>query len=423
MSASTSTWSKTYGGSSNDRAFSLVKTQDGGYALLGTSMSYSIINGISVSLLVVTDEDGNMKWNQTYSGLGATYPDALVQTSDGGYALAGYTYTIDGAGSFTSWFAKTDNTGNLEWNRTYSELGNIIANIIQTSDGGYALIGYTTVNEDFVQAWLAKIDSEGNVQWKQTYGTSGDNEIYAIIQNGDGGYFLGGFTSQKGAGLEDFWLIETDSSGNIIWDQTYGGTGYDITGSFVQTNDGGFALFGYSNSSGNGSEDFMMVKTDSSGTMQWTKTYGGADIEEAFSGIQTADGEYIMTGVKATINGTGTGFLLKTNADGELLWNKTYANSGESVLYTIVQANDGGYAMAGYTSSSSEYLDFWLLKTDENGNIQTIDTSSSPTTSSSDISPSPTIPEFTGFFTVLLIGICTLIIAFSAKHKIPQDQK
>jgi hypothetical protein len=130
-----------------------------------------------------------------------------------------------------------------------------------------------------------------------------------------------------------------------------------------------------------------------------------------------------MTGVKATINGTGTGFLLKTNADGELLWNKTYANSGESVLYTIVQANDGGYAMAGYTSSSSEYLDFWLLKTDENGNIQTIDTSSSPTTSSSDISPSPTIPEFTGFFTILLIGICTLIIAFSAKHKIPQDQK
>jgi len=417
VNASSSTWSKTYGGEYNDRAFSLIKTQEGGYAIIGTSASFSS-TGLVNAYLVATDVDGNLIWNQTYAGLGATYPCGFIQTSDGGYAFAGYSYALDGTSDLNSWFAKTDSSGNLQWNKTYTEFGNLIGNLVQTADGGYALVGYRTISEDFIQAWMGKIDADGNIQWTQDYGTSGDNELYTILQTSDSSYFLGGYTSGAETGLEDFWLIKVDTSGNIIWNQTYGGSGYDMLSSFVQTSDGGFALFGYSNSSGNGSEDFMMVKADSSGTMQWTKTYGGTDIEEAFCGIQTIDGGYAMTGVIVTANGTANGFLIKTDENGNLLWNKTYTNSDENVLYTIIQANDGGYALTGYTNSSSTYQDFWLLKTDENG------TAPAPTVSPSStaVSPSPTIPEFSAIFVVALIGVCTTIIALATRKTITQKR-
>ena len=214
--------------------------------------------------------------------------------------------------------------------------------------------------------------------------------------------------------MEDFWLIKADASGNIIWNQTYGGSGYDMLGSFVQTTDGGFALFGYSNSSSTGSEDFMIVKADSSGSMQWLRTYGGTDIDEAFAGIQTTDGGYAITGVTVTLNGTGNAFLIKTDANGNMSWNQTYTSSDENVLYSIVQVNDGGYALAGYTNSSSTYQDFWLLKTDENGTVPSPTVSPSPTV----VSPSPTVPEFTGIFAVALIGVCTAIIALVTRRTI-----
>jgi hypothetical protein len=394
--ASTSTmWSKTYGGSASDRAFSLIKTQDGGYALIGTSFSFSS-NGFVNAMIVKTDSDGNLQWNQTYGGLGASYPCAFVQTTDGGYALVGYTYSLDGTSSLNSWFAKTDSAGKLQWNKTYSELGTLISNLVQTPDGGYAIVGYTTMSEEIIYAWLAKTDVDGNIQWKQNYGTTGGNEIFAIIQTSNGSYTLAGYTTSAGAGQEDFWLIRTDSSGTMQWNQTYGSANYDMLSSFVQTADDGYALFGYTTSSNTNSDDFMLVKTDPSGILQWTKTYGGTNIDEAFYGIQTTDNGYALTGVTATINGTGNAWIVKTDTQGNMQWNQTYGNSTENILYAIVQANDGGYVGAGYTNSTVNSQDFWLLKTDENG----------------------VVPEFSDLFAVPLFAICTIIVALILRKNI-----
>lgn len=390
---SSTAWSKTFDASSNDRGFSLIKTQEGGYAMLGTSMSHSITAGLVNALLIITDAEGNMLWNQTYNGMGAVYPCALIQTGDGGYVLAGYTYSLEGANPM-SWFAKTDAAGNLLWNKTYSELGNIIGNIIQTSDGGYALVGCTTISNDFVQAWLTKTDADGNIQWKQDYGTSGDNELYAIIPVANDGYILGGYTTSMGAGEEDFWLIGTNSHGNMLWNQTYGDLSHNILSTLVQTSDGGYALFGFS-SLDSANEDFMTVKTDASGVLEWVKTYGGLNIEEAFSGIQTTDGNYVTVGVTSTSTGIGNAWMVKTDADGNMLWNQTYGGENESVLYSIVQADDGGYVAVGYTNSSAT-LDFWMIKTDENG----------------------VIPEFSGIFVVALIVSCATIVAMALRKTI-----
>ncbi|NLE04725.1 MAG: hypothetical protein GX638_07995, partial [Crenarchaeota archaeon] len=174
-----SSWSKTYGGSSNERAFSLIKTQEGGYALMGTSLSYSS-SGYIVAYLVNVDANGNLVWNSTYEGLGVSYPCCMIQTSDGGYAFGGYSYISEISTSLTPWFARTDSLGVLLWNKTYSELGSFISNVIETPDHGYAIVGYSSLDENTVHAYLAKMDSEGNVEWIKTYGESGDNELYAI---------------------------------------------------------------------------------------------------------------------------------------------------------------------------------------------------------------------------------------------------
>lgn len=402
-----STWSKTYGGAFSDRGFSIVKTQEGGYALLGTSMSYSL-SGLVNALLIVTDANGNLLWNQTYAGLGAVYPDALIQTSDGGYALAGYTYNLDGTSASSPWLAKTDSAGNLQWNKTYSELGFLISNLVQTSDGGYALVGFTTIDQQLIQSWLAKTDAEGVIEWTQTYGSSGENELYAIIQTKDGGYTLGGYTTGAGAGQDDFWLIKTDSNGVILWNYTYGTSDRDTLGNFVQTSDDGYALFGYSNSSSTGTDDFMMVKTDASGVLEWTKIYEDSNTDEAFSGLQTSDGSYVIAGITAMDNGNVYGRVIKTDANGNLLWNKTYGDSNANILYNLVEDNDGGYVLTGFINTTASSEDFWLLKIDQNG-IASI---------SAEPSPSPTIPEFPGLLAVPLLAACMMIAALVFRRTI-----
>lgn len=395
VTASSSTmWSKTYGGLDNDRAFSIIQTADGGYAVVGTSLSYSTTGYVN-ALLLVTDVNGELLWNTTYSGLGATYPCAFIQTSDGGYALAGYSYDLGNAGSLYPWLAKTDNAGNLQWNRTYTDLGSLIFNLVQTVDGGYALVGYITHSEEVVSAWLAKTDAYGNVTWSQEYGTSGDNELYAVLQNSDEGYTLAGYTTSAGEGKEDFWLIQTDSAGNMRWSQTYGTPEYDMFNSLIRTADGGYALVGYSNASGV-SEDYLLIKTNSLGEIQWNQTYGDSTIDEAFSGIQTTDGGYALTGVTVTSDGRGNAWLVKTNSEGNMVWNQTYTGSADSVLYSIIQVNDNGYVLAGFTNSSSTSQDVWILKTDENG----------------------VIPEFSGSFVLLLLAICTIFVAIILKRTV-----
>jgi hypothetical protein len=367
----TSGWNKTYGGTSPDELYWVVQTGDGGYALAGYTMSFGA--GDRDFWLVKTDANGNMQWNKTYGGTSPDWAFSVVQTGDGGYALAGSTQSF-GTGGCDFWLVKTDANGNMQWNKTYGGTGYDYAqSVVKTGDGGYAIAGPTTSfgagNDDF---WLVKTDANGNMQWNKTYGGTGYDYAQSVVKTGDGGYAIAGPTTSFGAGNDDFWLVKTDANGNMQWNKTYGGTGDDWAVSLIQTGDGGYALAGYTSSFGAGWYDFWLVKTNSAGTMQWNKTYGGTNADYGRSVVQTGDGGYALAGYTYSFGaGNADDWLVKTDASGNQLWNTTYGGTSEDGAYWVVQTGDGGYALAGFTYSfGAGNRDAWLVKTESNGNMQ-----------------------------------------------------
>jgi hypothetical protein len=252
-------WDETYGGADDERAYSIIETIDGGYAIIGSTNSFT--TGHQNMWLVKADSAGKSQWSQSYGGTNQDVGVSLVQTSSGGYILGGWTDSF-GAGGYDFWLVKTDSSGNVLWNQTYGGENNDRAeSVVQTGDGGYAMVGRTSSFgvgiDDF---WLVKTDSSGNVLWNQTYGGAGIDWAQSVVQTGDGGYAMVGRTSSFGVGIDDFWLVKTDSSGNVLWNQTYGGAGIDWAQSVVQTGDGGYALGGWTDSFGAGGYDFWLVK-------------------------------------------------------------------------------------------------------------------------------------------------------------------
>lgn len=362
-------WSQTYGGSGDDEAYSVIQTSDGGYALAGFTNSSGA--GSYDFWLVKTNSSGAMQWSQTYGGAGDDEGCSVVQTSDSGYMLVGST-TSYGAGETDAWLVKTDSSGGVQWNQTYGARAEDVAySVVQTSDGGYALAGYTdSYGAGGYDFWLVKTNSSGGMMWNQTYGGAGDDEASNVIQTSDGGYALAGYTASLGAGIDDFWLVKTDSSGNMLWNRTYGGSGDDEASCVIQTSDGGYALAGATNSSGTGGYDFWLVKTDSSGQSQWNQTYGGTYDEAANSLVQTSDGGYALAGWTGSYGAGDVDYwLVKTDSSGSTQWSQTYGGAGDDESFSLVQTSDVGYALVGFTSSygAGDY-DAFLVKTDSSGN-------------------------------------------------------
>jgi hypothetical protein len=359
-------WSKTYGGPSDDDAYSLVQTSDGGYAIVGESHSYG--PGVHNSWLVRTDPNGEIMWNRTY-GEGDCEGYDIIQTSDGGYALSG-TKGFGGGQDF--WLVKTDSSGNMEWNRTYGkENPNWEASysLLQDSDGGYILAGGSgpydygsdSPNSDF---WLVRTDANGIMIWNRTIGGPSQDMARCVAQTADGGYVMAGHTWSFGLGGADAWLIKTNSNGAMLWNKTYGGSGLDFASYVIQTSDGGFAIAGHTDPSGSG-YDFWLVKADGLGNMQWDKTYGISHDDDARGMIQKSGGGYLLVGATGTLGITSSwdGWLVDTDASGNIVWNQTYGGNDEDWMYSVVRAGEDNYAIAGYESSSLGDPDFWLVKT------------------------------------------------------------
>ena len=254
------TWNKTFGGTKLDDAYSVQQTSDGGYILAGMTHSYGA--GENDFWLVKTDSAGNEQWNTTFGGIGVDAAHSVQQTSDGGYILAGMTYSYgyddDGIGG-NFWLVKTDSEGNKEWDRTFGgSSGDFAHSVQQTSDGGYILAGvtYSYGESGGCDFWLVKTDSEGNKEWDKTFGGSECDGARSVQQTSDGGYILAGGTHSYGAGSGDFWLVKTDSDGTKEWDKTFGGSEVDIAQSVQQTSDGGYILAGTAHSY----SDFWLIK-------------------------------------------------------------------------------------------------------------------------------------------------------------------
>jgi hypothetical protein len=337
-------------------ANSVVATSDGGYALTGYTESFGA--GSEDVWLVKTDAFGNMQWNRTYGETGEDMNElakSLIATSDGGFALLGSRVPNSRFPFYASesWLAKTDAYGNLEWNQTYTTG---VSALVATFDGGYAFAGADD---------LVKTDVLGNIQWEKTY--EGSNWLSLVVTS-DGGYGLAGYIYSNTSG-NDFWFAKTDALGNMQWNQTYGGPDNDIAFSLVATSDGGYAIAGLSYSFDAGKSDFWLVKTDAVGNMQWNKTYGGPGDDQATSLVATSDGGYAVVGIwNETYPFDVNVVLIKTDAFGNMLWNQTYGGASDEMAFSLVATSDGGYAIAGSTSSfGAGGGDFWLVKTDENG--------------------------------------------------------
>jgi len=357
-------WNRTYGGANYDNAQSMVQTGDGGYALAGVTGSFG--NG-SDCWLVKTDADGNVQWNKTCSVDASDEVNSLVQTGDGGYALAGWT----GSWPDTDMqLIKTDADGNVQWNKTFGGTSqDEIWSLVQTGDGGYALAGCTISfgYNQIADFWLVKTDADGNVQWNQTYGGAASDAARSLIQTNDGGYALAGFTYSFGY-HRNLLLVKTDQSGNEQWKYYGGEFGGNIctAWSVVQTNDNGYTVAGCS-----GNCDFLLVKTDGTGNMQWNKTYGGIGCEIAYSVVETSDGGFALAGYTESFGAGGKDFwLVKTDADGNMEWNQTFGGTEGDQSCSIVQTVDGSFVLAGYTASfGAGGSDFWLIKIRLNHNI------------------------------------------------------
>jgi len=259
------------------------------------------------------------------------------------------------------------------WVKLYGgALDDEAAAIVQSGDGGYVIAGSTySFGAGSADFWLIKVDSSGSMQWNQTYGGPESDVAVAMVQTSDGGYALAGETYSFGASDSDFWLVKVDSSGSIQWNRTYGEPTADGANSIIQTSDGGYALAGYSTDS-NASKDLWFVKTDSSGNMQWNHTYGGSRWDEAASVIQTSDGGYALAGTTNSLSDETyiphDCWLVKTDSDGNMEWNKTYDKDGGSDgANSLLQTSDGGYTLAGHTGGFIGQ-NVWIIKTDPDGN-------------------------------------------------------
>jgi len=319
------------------------------------------------------------EWTQTYGGPGDESVKA-VQTKDGGFVLAGYT-TSYGAGGMDAWLVKTDAHGEVEWTRTYGGLGDDSASaVIEMTDGSFVLAGSTNSSgaggKDF---WLVKTDVRGEVEWTRTYGSPKGEGTRVITQTADGGFALAGYTTSSGAGSMDAWLVKTDARGVMQWNQRYGDANAESNWavSVIETVDKGFVLaIGSSYSGGGGYPGTWLVKIDANGNEEWTRRFTSM-LLWFYAGIQTEDGGFAFVGSCGT---EGDSQLVKTDATGNEEWQRAYSGHDSPRHYiasAIIQTEDGGFALTGQTDTYralDAILDAWLVKTDATGRMEWIRT-------------------------------------------------
>lgn len=226
--------------------------------------------------------------------------------------------------------------------------------------------------KSFVFVFIILISHFSNgqeIKFEKVYGGNGYDYAYSVAQTYDKGYIVAGATTSFGNGSLDVYILKTDSMGVALWQKTFGGINIDQAYSIKETTDSGFVIAGYSNSFGQGGYDMYVIKTNRYGDTLWTKTYGGADWDFAYSIEQTADGGYIIAGGTYSYgNGNEDMYLVKINSIGDTLWTKTFGGINEDEAKSVIQTNDGNYIVTGYSKSHGDTKgDFYTVKTSSTG--------------------------------------------------------
>nr|MCS5653484.1 hypothetical protein [Candidatus Neomarinimicrobiota bacterium] len=354
---STIIFSKIFGGSGWDQLSFIQQTTDDGYIIIGTTESFG--NGNDDIWLIKTDSRGNEDWCPTFGGSEDDRGYSVQQTTDGCYVIVGTTKSY-GNGGFDTWLIKIDSKGNKLWDQTFGdELYEIGKSIYEISDGFIILAeisffdGYPQPDPKYGHRalWLIQTDSDGNKEWDQIYGGNLTEYADCVQQTADGGYIILGTTTSYGNGEYDVWLIKTDSEGNEIWNKTFGGSDSDKGNHVEQTTDGGYLIVGYTDSFGNDSSgvwstprDFWLIKTDSEGNEIWSKTFGGDKSDEGHDILAIDGGGMVVLGeTHSQGDDDGDIWLLELDADGNIVDTVLIGGVGLQIGYSFVKSDLGGY--------------------------------------------------------------------------------
>lgn len=361
--------------------------------------------------VVKLDGTGSLQWQHSLGGTGNDGAYSIRQTSDDGFIMAGYSYSNDGdvaghhgtTGYPDCWLVKLDSSGVVQWQQSLGgTLWEKALAVEQTMDGGYVLAGESFSDDGditshhgstaYSDGWVVKLDENGVIVWQKSLGGSSHDAIYSIYQTNDGGYVVAGYTSSADGdvtglqGEDDYWVAKLDGSGTIEWQQALGGTFSERARSVTQAADGGYVIAGWSRSvdgavTGNSDfewSSFWIVKLDNIGGLQWQQSYGGSYIDEAQSVYQTTDGGYIVAGWSKSSDGDVTNshgsiyhdyWVIQLDTQGNLQWQKSLGGSLDDGANCLLQTTDGGYIVAGFSESVDSDVtgnhgigDYWIVK-------------------------------------------------------------
>lgn len=372
-----------------------------------------------------TEKNSAIEWERTIGSFGSDRPSSIIQTSDGGYVISGFSGGINGDKSEAPigfgndfWVVKLSRAGDIIWENTIGGSSSDLyyANVVQTQDGGYLIGGQSNSDKsgdksennrgDF-DFWIVKLSSEGEVLWDRTYGGDREENLRQMVQTTDGGFLLCG-VSESGVsgdktetriGDNSIWLVKTDSEGVMEWDKTIGGNASDFANVMIKTNDDAI-LIGASSSSisghdksenSKGSYDYWIIKLDFSGNILWDRTYGATSLEGLAAIAQTSDGGYVLGGHS---NSDSSGdkssnriggydlWIVKVSSNGTLEWEKTIGGTSDEYLKALDTTGDG-HIIIGATSppiapsdepGDSITNDFWVIRMNLSGEVVIQDT-------------------------------------------------
>ncbi|MBN1165893.1 MAG: PKD domain-containing protein [Methanospirillaceae archaeon] len=417
-------WQRCLGGSGGDCATSMKKISNGGYILAGSSDSddgdvtglHSSESNGSDYWVVQLSGTGELIWEKCLGGSNDDQATSVIETSDGGYVVAGFTTSDDGEvtgfhhgdESYYAdyWVVQLSGTGELIWEKCLGGSGDDHAtSVIETSDGGYIVAGFTTSDDGDVSGfhkgeyptdgdyWVVKLSGNGELIWEKCLGGSGNDYAESIITTDDGGYILAGGTQSDdddvtgNHGITDYWVVKISGTGELIWEKCFGGSDADVPYDIIQTGDGGFIVAGTTISrdgditSPHGNFDYWVVKLSGAGDIIWEKCLGGSAAEEAYSISGTNDG-YIIAGYSDSIDGDvsehdygGCYWIVKLSGAGELIWEKCLGGKSTVTGYAITRAYGvyglygdryivGGFtrADAGDVIGNHGSADYWVVE-------------------------------------------------------------
>ena len=338
-----------YGFSATSHLKEIIPTVDNGFQLCGTLVG----NGMYI---MKTDNNGMMQWARGINNPAENYPNTFQRCDDGGIIMCGY--IRDSVFNWDVFLVRTDSLANVIWSAAYGGGSNDVGSFArQTSDGGFIACGNTLIGSQHVRQFLMKTDAQGLVQWTRTFSDTTSTTIADakhILELSDGYVFCGRNQVINAPGTNfDGTILKTDLSGNLLWSKSYGFSDWDQFNQLVQTPDGGFAACGWVDTIAGGNiRDVLLSKFDANGNFQWAKAYGDSLDDLGYAFDQTSDGGFIIGGKSNSFApGPPDFYAIRTDSLGDPTWSKTIGSNNDEELFTVHESNDGGYILGGSTLS------------------------------------------------------------------------